>query len=482
MSQHLPNSPFLKSESGTYSYSDLTIYTQQIKHIFKNHDLDDHQPVAFLSGTTDELVLSIAACWNLGVPFIPISPNVTKSELNSYLRGLNPPLVFTDQANKNRLSEYPGRQLFFPKFSSSFKSNDKAISRSNDSDSVFGYFFTSGTTGTPKIVPLKRRQLQNAAEGSALNFKPDVGNFWLLCMPLNHIGGISVILRSLIYGSGVYRLPSFDLEKVMDLLRNETRIQAVSLVPTMLQRLLSYSAFEIHNNFKAILLGGAPVPQKLLKEIAEKQIPAIPSFGMTETCAQIASVNLKNLPVLETGLAGSLFQGNDISIRDKVHRPVKNGEMGNIWLKGPQVFDGYYDQKDNRNRFDKEGWFNTNDTGWLDEHNQLFVYSRRSDLIISGGENISPFEIEQALHSLVEIDEAAVTGLPDEEWGEIVAAFIVLKNDYSIDLPGLRKKLGEQLPNFKKPRKLILVESLPKNQSGKIERNQLKSIALKSKL
>jgi O-succinylbenzoic acid--CoA ligase len=299
-------------------------------------------------------------------------------------------------------------------------------------------------------------------------------------MPLNHIGGISVILRSLIYGSGVYRLPSFDLKKVRDLLKNETRIQAVSLVPTMLQRLLSSPSFEIHNNFKAILLGGAPVPQKLLKKIAEQGIPAIPSFGMTETCAQIAAVNLKNFPVLDTGLAGSLFQGNDISIRDKDHRPVKNGEMGNIWLKGPQVFDGYFNKNDNRNRFDREGWFNTNDTGWLDEHNQLFVYSRRSDLIISGGENISPFEVEQALHSLDEIEEVAVAGLPDEEWGEIVTAFIVLKNDYSIDLPELRKKLGDQLPNFKKPRKLVLVESLPKNQSGKIKRNRLKHIALNS--
>jgi len=480
MSHYLPNSPFLKSESGSYSYSDLAIYTRQFEHILYNHDLDNRQPVAFLSGTTDELVLSIAACWNLGVPFIPISPNVTNSKLNSYLRELNPKLILTDQANKNRLSDYSGRQILFPKFKSSFNSDDNTIYRSIDSDSVFGYFFTSGTTGTPKIVPLKRRQLQHAAEGSAVNFKPDPGSFWLLCMPLNHIGGISVILRSLIYGSGVYRLPYFDREKVMDLLKNETRIQAVSLVPTMLKRLLSSPGFEIHNYFKAVLLGGAPVPQKLLNEIAEQRVPAIPSFGMTETCAQIAAVNIKNLPVLDSGLAGSIFPGNDISIRDNDHRPKKNGEMGNIWLKGPQVFDGYFNQYDNRNRFDKEGWFNTNDTGWLDEHNQLFVYSRRSDLIISGGENISPFEVEQALHNLVEIEEAAVAGLPDEEWGEVVTAFIVLKNDYSIDLPGLRKKLGDQLPNFKKPRKLILVESLPKNQSGKIRRNQLKRFALKS--
>ena len=477
--RHRPHSRsvFLISENKTYLYSDLNIYVHQLHDIFARHEICQHHKIALLAKTTDELVLTIAASWKLGIPFVPLSPNLNDHELSSYIERLQPELIFTDADNQNRLSYYQDRQMLFPAFNKAYINNNVRSGVSPDPESYFGYFFTSGTTGQPKIVPLKRRQMYHAAESSALNFRPDTNHFWLLCMPLNHIGGISVILRSLLYGSGIYRLSSFDKELVKNLLIEETSIQVVSFVPTMLKRLLSDPDFSVHKNFKTVLLGGAPASPKLLKEALRKNIPAIPSFGMTETCAQIAAVKLNKRFKIKSGLVGTIFQGNEVSIRNEQGLSLQPSEIGTIWLKGPQVFDGYFDDFDNTNRFDDDGWFDTHDSGWLDEKNRLYVFSRRSDLIISGGENISPYEVEQALQNVESIDEAAVTGLPDEEWGQIVTALVVFKDGYSISLEELRSALHNELPNFKKPRRLIKVESLPKTRSGKIRRDQLKVIA-----
>ncbi|MEX0844302.1 MAG: AMP-binding protein, partial [Balneolaceae bacterium] len=436
-------------------------------------------PVAFISESSDMLIFGIAACWKLGIPFIPINPNIKTEELRSYLEALKPVLIFCDTANRSRLGDdnvvKMDENFFLNSFNYDIRNMDLPDPESIDESEIFGYFFTSGTTSEPKIVPLKRRQILSASNASSQNFKPDPNHYWLLCLPLNHIGGISIILRSVLYGTAIYRMGDFDEEMVKEFLSENNRFQAASLVPTMLKRLLDDPLFHTHREFKSILLGGGPISIELLKKSAERGIPIVSSFGMTETCAQIIANPLLAPSGMYTPLksVGKPFPPNEMQIRDDNGRVLGKNQSGALWLKGPQVFDGYYDIENNEDFFDKNGWFNTGDFGHINGFGHLFIESRRTDLIITGGENVNPNEVEQAIQKLPSIEQAVVIGLPDEEWGQKVTAVVTLKNGKTPELDEIREQLKESLTDFKIPKELKIVKDFPKTNTGKIKRWEL---------
>ncbi|MGM0546133.1 MAG: AMP-binding protein [Bacteroidota bacterium] len=476
-----PDDLFLGSSFGLHSYADLEKFEQFFLQFLFDFDHDFDKPVGFLSQSSDTLVFSIAACWKLGIPFVCFDAKAPSNKLQQQFDTIKPGLVF---GNQNLLQKITHPDLI--------DINQLDLTRSlnidvvmgfeaenftpnTDPDNIFGYFFTSGTTsGTPKIVPLKRRQILYAAKSSAENFEPRKNHFWLLCLPLNHIGGISIILRSILYGSAIFRMKSFHPKMITTFLTENKLFQVASLVPTMLRRLLDQSAFFVHSNFKAILLGGGPIDTDLIKECRDKGVPLVPSYGMTETCAQIAAN-----PILKPSgtygpikSVGTVFLPNKIQIRDDDHKSLGVNNSGEIWTKGPQVFDGYLNL-DNDEYFDSDGWFKTGDFGYFNANEQLFIDSRRSDLIVTGGENVSPFEVENKLKEITEIKEAAVVGLADKEWGQKVAAAIVVKEKKTLRTNEIKKQLKGKLASYKIPKEIIVVDKLPKTRTGKIVRAKL---------
>ncbi|MEX0722958.1 MAG: o-succinylbenzoate--CoA ligase [Gracilimonas sp.] len=470
---------FLSSQQGMYTYSDLDRFTSFFKDMVENKADSLKWPLAFLAESSDVLIFCIAACWKLGIPFIPINPKVSNEELKKYLNALKPVLIFCDSKNRSRLGDdnviKMDENFFLNSFTHDTRNMELPDSDSIDKEQIFGYFFTSGTTSKPKIVPLKRRQMLSAAEASANNFKPDPNHFWLLCLPLNHIGGISIILRSVIYESAIYRLGEFHEEMVKEFLGENQRFQAASLVPTMLKRLLDDSLFKTHREFKSILLGGGPISEELLRKSAERGIPIVSSYGMTETCAQIIANPLLAPSGMYTPLksVGKPFPPNQMQIRDENEKVLGKNQSGSLWLKGPQVFDGYYNEDENRQRFDKDGWFNTGDFGHLNGFGHLFIESRRTDLIITGGENVNPNEVEEAMQKLPTIKEAVVIGLPDEEWGQKITAIVILKNGKTPEIEEIREQLKDSLTDFKIPKALKIVKDFPKTDTGKVKRWEL---------
>lgn len=472
---------FLASRNGLRTYGDLASFKDFFLQFLLDTDHDLEKPVGFLADSTDEVIFAIASCWILGVPFVCFSSNATAQELNKQLDELQPNLVFTDRDHKDLISadyQVDLNQLNLEQTLSGKHEPDvrvKNFTPKLDPDRVFGYFFTSGTTSTPKIVPLRRRQMYFAAGASAENFRPEVNHFWLLCLPLNHIGGVSIVLRSLLYGSGVYRMNHFDVDMVSTFLSENTMFQVASLVPTMLKRLLDIRAFRVHKNFQAILVGGGPIIPGLLEECLGNGIPLVPSYGMTETCAQIAANPILKPSGRYTPLksAGMLFSPNEIQIRDDTGIKVGTNTTGSIWLRGPQVFDGYLSSGENSNVFDKEGWFNTGDFGHINANNQLFVETRRSDLIITGGENVSPIEVESELEKMDQIIEAAVLGLPDKEWGQEVVAVVVAKTEQKLKTEEIVNSLKERITSYKIPKKIVQASALPRTESGKVKRSEL---------
>ncbi|MFP8488518.1 class I adenylate-forming enzyme family protein [Gracilimonas sp. Q87] len=470
---------FLSSRHEMYTYSDLDRFSAYFKDLVEDNGDSLKWPVAFVAESSDVLVFCIAACWKLGIPFIPIDPNAKNGDLERYLDELKPALIFCDSENRSRLGFDNVIQIDdnFLLDSFNFDARNIDLPEANDleEDLIFGYFFTSGTTSEPKIVPLKRRQILNASIASAENFKPDPNHFWLLCLPLNHIGGISIILRSLIYGSAIYRLAKFDEEMVREFLENNKRFQAASLVPTMLKRLMNDSLFKTHREFKSILLGGGPVTQQLLRKAAERGIPIVSSYGMTETCAQIIANPLLAPSGMYTPLksAGKPFPPNEMQIRDENGKVLGKNQSGLLWLKGPQVFDGYYNSSENDVKFDEDGWFNTGDYGHMNGFGHLFIESRRTDLIVTGGENVNPNEVEEAMIKLPLIKEAIVIGLPDEEWGERVTAVVTLTNGKTPQIEEIKEQLKDSLIDFKIPKELKIVKEFPMTETGKVKRWEL---------
>lgn len=469
-----PDQLFLASETRIYDYGNLFAFCSWFSGKLDPYPVSESRPLALLLDSSDELVFTIAACWYLQIPFMPLSAGLTDSELKAIHQKMNFSLTVTDKQNRERVKNSPHRTIPFEALQNESETGIEIRSDENPK-AIFGYFQTSGTTGTAKTVPLRRKQMLSAAGSSAENVKPAIDRFWLHCLPFHHIGGTSIVLRSLLYHSAIYRMDRFEPKQIAGFLSENPLVQVASLVPTMLKRLLEQPKLHVHNDFKAILLGGGPVSPLQLQECERRGIPAISSYGMTETCAQIAA----NPIIHRTGVyhpknsVGMVFRPNQAEIRSEEGEPLPANESGLVWLKGPQVFEGYYDEEQNQGQFDSEGWFRTGDFGHLNRKNQLFIEMRRDDRIVTGGENVNPLEVEKELESLAGVSEAAVIGVDDEEWGQRVVAYIVSESD-SAEFPSLRENLKSGLTPYKIPKEFIRVSSLPRTTTGKKDHAALK--------
>jgi o-succinylbenzoate---CoA ligase len=300
--------------------------------------------------------------------------------------------------------------------------------------------FTSGTTSVPKPVHLTMRNWEANAIGSALALGLDLNERWLCVMPLAHVGGLSILMRSTLYGTSVILHERFDTEAVLSELMDPARaVTLVSLVPTMLTRLLD-AGLERPPTLRWALLGGGPIPKPLLKRAQSAGVPVAPTYGMTEGCSQIATF-------------GVPLHGIELRFRE-----------GEILVRGPNFAP---------NTVDRHGWLYTGDLGDLDEHGRLRIIGRSADTIISGGENIAPAEVESVLLEHPAIRDAGVFARPDGEWGERVLATVVLRAGQRASPAELQAFVADRLSHFKVPKEIGFSDELPRTASGKLLRRQL---------
>jgi O-succinylbenzoic acid--CoA ligase len=276
-----------------------------------------------------------------------------------------------------------------------------------------------------------------AASADALGVDP--ADRWLCPLPLHHVGGLGVLVRCAINRTTAVLHESFDAQRVKTELE-AGGITLASLVPTMLVRLREAGLGRVPG-LRAIALGGGPIPAGLLDWAADTGIPVVPVYGMTETCSQVVA-----------GSPGRPLRGVDLRI----------AEDGEILVRGPMVA---------RGAVAANGWLHTGDSGRLDADGLLHLDGRLNDLIVTGGENVAPLEVEQALLAHPAVVDAGVTGLPDAEWGEVVTAFVVLRKP--VDADEVRAWARDRLESFKAPKTVHVVESLPRNSGGKLLRDRL---------
>lgn len=336
----------------------------------------------------------------------------------------------------------------------------QATSSSRLDASHLAVLFTSGTSGTPKGALLSRRAFVAAASASAARLGWQEHDRWLLAMPLAHVGGLSVLVRCLVARRAVVLAPpgSFDPAGFVDVV-TRGRVTLVSLVPTQLAQLVRAEA-PCPSSIRAVLLGGAACPSSVLERAVALGYPIHTTYGLTEMCAQVAT---SRAPVrsIEEGV-GEPLDGVDVKV-----------EGGRLLVRSASRMDGWLDAT-SPDPFDAEGFYDTGDLGELDANGRLHVHARREDLVVSGGENVYPAEVERALLAIDGIEAACVVGLEDETWGQRVAAAVVSRDP--IDERALLETLRRGLSAFKVPRRLIRVEVLPTNAVGKVDRARVRAL------
>jgi O-succinylbenzoic acid--CoA ligase len=305
-----------------------------------------------------------------------------------------------------------------------------------------------------------------SATSSAFNLGVLPGDRWLACMPLFHVGGLAIVLRSAIYGTSFVVHESFDERAVADSLHSEG-ITTVSVVPTMLLRLLDADERPSPPALRTVLVGGGPVPLSLLKRAMDRGFPVIQTYGLTEAASQVATLAPGDA-IAHTGSAGKPL----LNTRLRIDAPP--GEPGEILVAGPTVTPGYFCRPEATAAAIRDGWLHTGDVGRLDDDGFLYVMDRRDDLIVSAGENVYPAEVEAALVAHPAVMSAAVVGLPDERWGQVVSAAIVQATEVTDG--ELEAWVRAKLAGYKVPRRFVRVAELPLTANGKIQRRLVRNL------
>lgn len=422
--------------------------------------------VAILAKSNPEFIFVMYGCLHVGCEMVMLNERLASAELAYQIGDSEAEFVLVDDELQEKVAEH--NPVLFSSIRKAVPAHFE-IQSLWEKDRTISIMYTSGTTGNPKGVRQTAENHFSSAVSSALNIGVSPDDVWLCSVPLFHISGFSILMRSLVYGMGVRLYEKFDAERSAEEICNGT-VTHMSMVGVMLERVLSKveeTSMMASPRFNAILAGGGPIPVAYIQRAERCGIPVLQTYGMTETSSQTTTLQSADAErkIGSSGKPLFLYQV-------RIEGTEQPGEKGEILIYGPQVTPGYIGKFWDR-KVQEDGWLHTGDIGYLDEEGFLFVVDRRSDLIVSGGENIYPAEIEKVLLAHPAVREAGVCGVPSEEWGEVPMAFVVLNKPAGTD--ELLAYCREHIASYKIPKHLKFVEVLPRNASNKLLRRELKT-------
>lgn len=436
-----PDQPALVVDGRAMDYATLADRTRRAVGWLRRRRLDQAALLALDATATPTAIEMLHALIALGVPALLIHPRLTDGERNAVL------------------ADAPAADLIDPGWSDDPDARPAGPDPGPppDDERTLAIVHTSGTTGRPRLVVLPRRAFTAAAAASAANLGWRDDDRWLLRLPIAHVGGLSVVTRCLLACRAVVLAPDVPPATLLETIRRD-RVTLVSLVPTLLNRLLDLDPPpEPPAHLRAVLVGGAAAAPTLLARAADHGWPVLTTYGLTEACSQVTTQEYGTVNRGEAG-AGRPLPGIEVRI----------AEGGEILVRGPSLMAGYATARGVESPPGPDGWLATGDHGRIDEAGNLHVAGRRADRIITGGENVDPVEVEQALERVPGIREACVFGLPDPEWGEVVCAAVVA--DSGLDADRVVDEMRRGLASFKRPRRIALLDALPTRGAGKVDR------------
>lgn len=333
--------------------------------------------------------------------------------------------------------------------------------------------YTSGTSGRPKAACITYGNLWFSAVASSLHIGHAQNDVWLAVVPLFHIGGLSILFRGVIGATQVELHERFEPDRVRKAVAGGVTL--ASLVPTMLERIVEqYHEDPRASRLRCVLIGGGPAPSELIERSAKLGIPVSPTYGLTEASSQVTTLRPEDV-LRKLGSSGQALPTTEIRVVDGGGL-AGPGQIGGIEVRGPTIFAGYAGRV-TQDTFSEDGWFATGDDGYLDEEGFLYVVDRRQDVIISGGENIYPAEVERVLMQHPSVADAGVVGMPSEAWGARPVAAVVWHGHDGTDVEAaLLAHCRRRLAAYKAPDHVVVVANLPRSPSGKLLRRSLREL------
>ena len=431
-SQSCPERAALVADGSEVTYAELEAEATWVARRLAAHGVRRGSTVAMTMHPRREQVVVVHALMKLGAVLLPLGPRLSAAERTAAI-ATEKPAVDLDDAGELTQTEA-----------------DLPLLGEHDMDELACRVMTSGSTGAPDPVGLTYGNFLWSGVASAFNIGVEPEDRWLCCLPLSHISGLSIVMRSVIYGTTAVIHDGFEVDRVTAAL-DGGGITVVSLVTTMLTRLLEAGADL--SGPRAILIGGGPVPDEPLEEAIGKGATVVQTYGLTEACSQVTTLAPADAQ-RKLGSAGRPLLTTHLRIQE-----------GEILVQGPTVAPG---------RADADGWLHTGDLGRIDEEGFLYVEDRIDDMILSGGENVVPAEVEKVLLRHPEVADAAVVGREDPEWQQAVTAIVVLTDGSEVTPDQLRRHCAESLAGFKVPKRVELAAALPRTPSGKLMRRALR--------
>lgn len=462
-----PNKIALSYEDEKWTFAELKHHAMRYAGQLKAQHIQQNDRIALMGKSNVEMVFMIHGAMLLGVEIVMLNNRLTAKEIAWQVEDAHVKAVIFEDDFKGKMEFVKSNHMPFSMVRHTAK-KDFEVERNWSSHKTITIMYTSGTTGFPKGVRQTAENHTSNALSSVLNLGLEEKDCWLCTMPLFHISGFSILVRSVLYGMEVRLYEKFDAKNITNDIVNG-RVTRMSVVSVMLSQILAELEKRketAHPSFKTMLAGGGSVPIDYLKRADACQIPILQTYGMTETSSQTATLSASDA-MRKVGSAGKPLFFNEIKIKD-THHAYEHGE---VYIKGPHVTPGYIGRFKENNPLE-EGWFPTGDIGYLDDEGYLYIVDRRSDLIISGGENVYPAEIENVLSAHSKIREVGVCGKEHSEWGETPVAFVVVSEEVSAE--ELIQFCSQRLAKYKIPKEVFFVQELPRNASNKLLRRELK--------
>lgn len=416
------------------------------------------------------LARAVHAARRLALCLVPLNRRLTAAELAFQLEDAGAALLLHDPSEHDAVAAATSAGVPHVAWPDLDRGDVLALSRPADpalDARAATLIYTSGTTGRPKGALLAPANFEASAIASAFGLGSSPQERWLACLPLFHVGGLSILWRSVLQGSTVVVHDRFEPERVADALM-EDGVSALSLTATMLVRLLDvWPRGAVPPELRFLLLGGGPCPQPLHDRALANGFPVALTYGLTEATSQVATSPPERAS--DPGLIP--LWGTEVRVVDAEGRDTDTD--GEIWVRGPTVMRGYWNRPEATAETLRDGWLRTGDLGRWDAQGRLHVLERRSDLIVSGGENVYPAEIEAVLSAHPQVAEVGVAGRSDERWGQVPWAWIVARDGASPTGEELEGFCRARLAGYKVPAHFETVSSLPRTAAGKLQRQRL---------
>ena len=450
--EHYPNRICINE----YTYNDIY---RGVVHVARKLEPLQAPRIAILSDNSVTMAIYVLATMVVHKELLLLNVHLKPKEIENQLAQLDVTTVLHSVERQEQLPNSISTIVF--------ESLERILS-DEEADDTFDWTFedrdiavimnTSATTGQFKSVPLRWGQIRAHVQASKEVLGKTEQDNWLMVLPLFHVSGLSILMRSLYNGTAVTILPKYDEAQVLKLIESEN-INMMSLVPTILTQL---EPSITHHKLRVILLGGEFIPMALIDACEKKSLPIYKTYGMTETFSQSVTFSVLDYPHKRDSV-GKPLPGMQV----RIDNPDADG-VGEIHLTGPMVMTGYIDKEP------IDGDLNTDDIGYVDEDGFVYILNRRKDLIISGGENIYPKELEDLVYTLSSVKECAVVPVPDPKWGQVPALFVAFHDGESMTADAILSFMTKSLAKYKVPKYVKILPALPRNGTGKIVRNELR--------